>query len=186
MLIMLNYFKKRATRSKGQGLLEFALILPLLLLLIWGVIESGRYLFIYISVTNASREAARYGSSVGPGEVNPNLPRYLDCGGIRSTAQRVGTIAGVIPNATGVVIEYDSGDVVAYVPTPTPYGDCSSITESDVSLGDRIVVEVQVPYAPLVPLVPYAPTNVGSITARTIIKDVQIATAEPAHTATST
>ncbi|GAB4578394.1 MAG: hypothetical protein Fur0022_11290 [Anaerolineales bacterium] len=183
---MFHYMKKRVANSKGQGLLEFALILPLLLLLIWGVIESGRYLFIYISVTNASREAARYGSSVGPGEGDPNLPRYIDCGGIRSTAQRVGTIAGVIPNATGVVIEYDGGNVEAYVPTPTPYGNCGSVVESQVNLGDRIVVEVQVPYAPLVPLVPFAPTNVGSITARTIIKDVQIATAEPAHTPTST
>jgi len=118
--------------------------------------------------------------------VDSSVPRYIDCGGIRNTAQRVGSIAGVIPDATGVVIEYDGGGSGAGEPTPTPYADCSIVNESDVSLGDRIVVEVQVPYQPLVPIVPIAPTNVGSITARTIIKDVQIATAQPGPTLTET
>ncbi|MCB9135968.1 MAG: pilus assembly protein [Anaerolineales bacterium] len=186
---MVNRFKARFANSKGQGLVEFALILPLLLLLVWGVIESGRYLFMWISVTNASREAARFGSSVGPGEIDPTVPRFLDCAGIRSTAQRVGTLAGVVPNATGVVIQYDGGGGSSTLPTPTPYGICggpSGVTESQVTLGDRIVVEVAVTYVPLVPLIPWAPHEISSITARTIIKDVQIATAQPAPTATNT
>lgn len=186
---MLDKYKVRHANSRGQGLVEFALILPLLLLLIWGIIESGRYLFMWISVTNASREAARYGSSVGPGEVDTSVPRYIDCAGIRSTAQRVGTIAGVAPDATGVAINYDTGSGGAGTPTPLPYGVCggpSGVEESDITLGDRIVVQVDVPYAPLVPLVPFAPHHIVAVAARTIIKDVQIATALPAPTATNT
>ena len=42
---------------------EFALALPILMLIIYGVIEAGRAVFMYAAVNNASREAARFGSS---------------------------------------------------------------------------------------------------------------------------
>jgi len=47
-------------KTKGQGLVEFALILPLLLMLILGIIEGGRIIWAYVTVQNAAREAARY------------------------------------------------------------------------------------------------------------------------------
>jgi hypothetical protein len=47
-------------RQKGQGLTEFALILPLLLLLLLGIIEASRIIWAYITVQTAAREAARY------------------------------------------------------------------------------------------------------------------------------
>jgi hypothetical protein len=47
-------------KTKGQGLVEFALILPLLLLLLLGIIEGGRIIWAYVTVQNAAREAARY------------------------------------------------------------------------------------------------------------------------------
>jgi Flp pilus assembly protein TadG len=51
--------KKRA--EQGQDLVEFALILPLLLLLLLGIIEFGIAIFRYNSVANVGREIARYG-----------------------------------------------------------------------------------------------------------------------------
>ena len=45
---------------KGQALAEFALILPVLFLLIAGIIEFGRAWNIKQVVTDASREGARY------------------------------------------------------------------------------------------------------------------------------
>jgi len=45
---------------KGQSLVEFALVLPLLLLLVIGAIEFGRLFFIKIALTNAAREGAYY------------------------------------------------------------------------------------------------------------------------------
>lgn len=47
-------------REKGQGLLEFALILPVLLLVAVGLLDLGRAFFAAIVITNASREGARY------------------------------------------------------------------------------------------------------------------------------
>ena len=49
----------RMKRSKGQSLVEFALVMPLLMLILIGIIEFGFMFSGYLSLTNASREAAR-------------------------------------------------------------------------------------------------------------------------------
>ena len=49
-------------RERGQELVEFALILPLLLLLMVGIFEFGYVVFAYNTLSNAVREGARYGS----------------------------------------------------------------------------------------------------------------------------
>ena len=51
---------KNRRRYFGQSLIEFALILPVLLLLITGFLDLGRAVFYYSSLTNAVREATRY------------------------------------------------------------------------------------------------------------------------------
>ena len=56
-------------REAGQELVEFALILPLLLLLFLGIIEFGRAMLAYNTIANAAREGARYGI-VTPIEAN--------------------------------------------------------------------------------------------------------------------
>jgi Flp pilus assembly protein TadG len=48
------------TSERGQALAEFALVLPLLLLLIAGIIEFARAWNIKQAVTDAAREGARY------------------------------------------------------------------------------------------------------------------------------
>lgn len=44
---------------KGQSLVETALILPLLLLIVFAIIEFGRIFNAYLIITSASREGAR-------------------------------------------------------------------------------------------------------------------------------
>ena len=50
----------RQAREKGQGLLEFALVVPVLLLIALGLLDLGRAFFAAIVISNASREGARY------------------------------------------------------------------------------------------------------------------------------
>ena len=45
----------------GQGLVEFALLLPLLLLLLLGIIEFGIAVYAYNTTASVGREVARYG-----------------------------------------------------------------------------------------------------------------------------
>jgi len=51
---------------KGQAMVELALVLPLLLLIVFGITEFGRALWIVNTLTNAAREGARR-ASVSPG-----------------------------------------------------------------------------------------------------------------------
>jgi Flp pilus assembly protein TadG len=50
----------------GQSLVEFALMLPFLVLLLVGVIDLGRIYFSYMTIVNAAREGARYGAAHPP------------------------------------------------------------------------------------------------------------------------
>lgn len=45
--------------EQGQALVEMALVLPLLLLILFGIIEMGRVGYAYITVSNAARSAVR-------------------------------------------------------------------------------------------------------------------------------
>ncbi len=148
-------------RSNGQGLVEFALVLPMLLLLLLGVIEFGRLMVIYAGVTSASREAARYGATVGEGE--GGLEGYRDCQGIREAARRVSVLLPV--RDVDITIWYDNPNTGFYEPNCPP---------AHVSLGDRIAVRVSVNYEPLLPLVPLPSMPIRSETKRTILKDVYI------------
>lgn len=47
---------------RGQAVLELALILPLLLLLLFGIVESGRLGNAYLVVTHAARHGVRHGA----------------------------------------------------------------------------------------------------------------------------
>jgi Flp pilus assembly protein TadG len=52
---------RRVDRQKGVAVVEFALVLPLLVLLAFGIIEFSLALYDKAIITNASREGARNG-----------------------------------------------------------------------------------------------------------------------------
>ena len=46
-------------RERGQGLMEFALVIPIFLLIVVALFDLGRAVFAYNTLTNAAREGAR-------------------------------------------------------------------------------------------------------------------------------
>jgi Flp pilus assembly protein TadG len=48
--------------GRGQSLVEFALVLPVFLLIVFGLIDVGRYVYIANAFNEGAREGARYGS----------------------------------------------------------------------------------------------------------------------------
>lgn len=51
--------RRRFPKRSGQALVEFALTVPILLLLVVGIIEFGRLMSAYQTITDTAREAAR-------------------------------------------------------------------------------------------------------------------------------
>jgi Flp pilus assembly protein TadG len=60
--IHLRRWLRRGRTQEGSAAVEFAIILPLLLLLTLGGLDMGHMYYIDHLITNASREGARYGA----------------------------------------------------------------------------------------------------------------------------
>jgi len=77
---------KSIRNEKGQSLVEFAILLPVLLLLLMGILEFGLMLNSYLTINNSAREGARLGIVAGSNieikqlinNISPNLDsKYL-------------------------------------------------------------------------------------------------------------
>ncbi len=107
---------------RGQALVEFAILLPLLLLLLIGIVEFGLLLYNQQVITNASREGARYG-------IVSRTPR-----------RSIGEIAAV-------VTAYSSDHLVTFgAGTPTTDVQPDPSVLPGPVFGDDLRVEVAFPY----------------------------------------
>ena len=121
--------KRRRQRGRGQALVEFALALPVFLMLLMAVFDLGRAIYMYNGVAEAARELARVTS------VYPGTPGAL--GSTPQTAAVLATQKALIPAL---------GD-----PTFTCVDiDGSSITETCVA-GMQVKVVIVAPYTPVTP-----------------------------------
>lgn len=77
MSAKLPWFRRGHVKSRGQSLVEFTVLLPVLLIMISGLIEFGIMLNYYLDVIDAAREAARFASDADPIR-DPNDGSYLD------------------------------------------------------------------------------------------------------------
>jgi len=97
-MIWLNDFRKT---EQGQAIVEMALVLPILIMLIFGIVEFGRILNTYMIVTDLSREGAREGAVGGTD------------GDIETTVWSNGTAADLEVSDLTVLINPASGSIRA-------------------------------------------------------------------------
>jgi len=113
----------RTRAEQGQNILEFALILPLVLVLLLAVVDFGRAIDALIIVTNATREGARHAS------VDPTLTvgdiQALVRDEIRGSGTNITTLSDFgddLENQVQVNITEDSVTVVVTYDFPTWFG----------------------------------------------------------------
>ncbi|WHY76782.1 pilus assembly protein [Neobacillus sp. WH10] len=75
--------------EKGQSLVEFALILPLLVLMLFGIIDFARIFHVYLTMDHAGREAAR-AASIGKDDTFIKQTALDNAKSINLVAGRVG------------------------------------------------------------------------------------------------
>lgn len=89
--------------ERGQATVEFALGAMVFFMLVFGVIEAGRAVFVYGELRNAAREGARYAAAhgcVGSPSVTPtNYTKYL-------TPYVRDLVQGIDPNALSVTASW--------------------------------------------------------------------------------
>ena len=123
---------------RGQALVEFALVLPILLLLMFGIIDAGRLIYAYNTVSNSARNAARVAI------VNQSTAGTDTCDTLSATAWSTGCAIqsgvglGITP--ADVAVSYrDAADAVACSNPPT--------------IGCLAVVKVTGRFQPLTPVI---------------------------------
>ena len=166
--------KRKLQTKRAQAMVEFMLALPVLIVLIYGIIEVSRLIFIFASVANASRQAARYGA--GSGEPITNTTYYQDCDGIRDVANR----SAILTEFDEINITYDRGITTdgEQIPIldidPSPDADTCPIGDNIIRNGDRIIVQVSASYEPILSIADIEPLEVVSANARTFLISVPI------------
>jgi len=162
----------RNKKSSAQAMVEFAIALPVLLMLLYGILETGRFLFLYSTVVTASRQAVRYGIATGTG--TGSVPRYQDCDGIRQVANN----AGYLGAFDTITLQNDDGPGTGATTYCAGSTDNSFTPSSNNS--DRLVVTVTEQFTPLVPnFVPFVTRDITATSARTILVSIVIAVTAP-------
>lgn len=128
----------------GTAILEFALIVPLLLVLVWGIIEAGRAFYTVNSLTNALREGARYGAVQTLTNNAQGVP------------QMDNTTRTNIRNVVITAFQPLGPAITAAQITPTVAGASSN----------QIQVTAAYPYAPISPVTNWTFTMTRSVTFR--------------------
>lgn len=124
--------------SRGAAAVEFAIVLPVLLLLVMGIIEFGLLMKDYLAVSHASREGARYAA------VLPYDSSFMS------------NVRARVKDASGGITLEDSDITVCYYkqPSGTPSTDFSNVASGDE-------VEVTTTYAHSF-VTGYIPSMVGT------------------------
>ncbi len=105
----------RARRRRAAAVVEMAVVTPLLLTMLFGIIEYGWVFSIKQSVTNAAREGCRVASMQGStdAEIDNTVKAYLDATGLSSS------------DYTITLKHYTQGDPTERVSVSVPYGKVS-------------------------------------------------------------
>lgn len=126
---------RETEHERGAVLVEFALILPVFMMLILGMFTGGLAYNQKISMTNAAREASRYGATL---PVTPDLTTWL---------RSVATTA--IDNATGDLDVAGRRVCASYIhPDGTAAGTANDRTESITVLSGQSPASVTPQAAP--------------------------------------
>lgn len=94
--------------SRAQSLVEFAIVMPIVMILIFGVIDFGMAIRSYITITNATREGGRFAALGNPAGSYPG-----DC----TTPTSATTIGRVCTGMEGLDTDGGLNSVTVTYPT---------------------------------------------------------------------
>ncbi len=108
-----------ARRERGDAIVEFVLVLPILVMMLFGILEIGRVLDAWIVVQNAAREGARSGAlasaSAAPTTARQTATDYLETAFSARTDIDRTNIAQALVSSDAVTVTAEA-DVHIYTP----------------------------------------------------------------------
>jgi len=136
--------RKLRAGTEGQSLVEFALVLPLLFLLIINAVNFGGFIYAWITVANAARAGVQY---YVLGQASATSPQMATA----STLQALITQdISSLPNSSSLVTsacQNNNGTVTAFI------GTCPTVpADPEPTLYVSAAVDVTYTYQPFIPL----------------------------------
>ena len=136
--------RRRHRRRGGQGLVEFALVLPVFLLILFGIIDAGRLIVTYNALANSARSGARVAI------VNQSTAGTTTCDTTSATAWSTGC---AMASGTGAGVEEADVDVTFRSPTDATDCDPNPSDGTTLKIGCLAVVEVSGRFEALTPII---------------------------------
>jgi Flp pilus assembly protein TadG len=107
-----------ADRSRGAAAVEFAIVLPLLLLIVFGVVDFGRAYNAKVTLAQAAREGARLEALSASLSLSAIQVAATGFGGVTVSPPTIlkkdGTILSGVTSCTGLSSDYDVKVMVTY------------------------------------------------------------------------
>lgn len=147
--------------DKGSAAVEFALVLPLLVLVLFGIIDFGRLFYVQLSVTSASQEVARSGSF--------SLEGYLWC---NSSSPVAGCTPSVDPDLTKNLIAVATEAALSAADFAQLSGqetlDIEIVSACSLSIPgkDKFVATVSIPFKWTLPISSWVTSSGGEFTVK--------------------
>ena len=146
---------RRRSRAEGQSLVEFSLVLAPLFLILLGIIQFGFIFNSYITLTNATREAAREGSIyvyvASQTKATNDAARNAD---ILATVQNsMNLLSTTSPYFTTSGTWTQSGDVFTNGDLTVTYAVPDNVTASDSRSSETVTVRVRYHQDLMIPLI---------------------------------
>ena len=138
-------------RSRGQAMVEFTIVAPLLFVVMLGIIEAARFIFYSEILNNATREGARYAIVHGS---RSNCPSGPPPPGETNTCDPAGDNVKVAVRQAALEL-MGTGDLFVNDPVWTSKGSLSNPQPGDSSTGhngrgEYVTVFVDYSYDPLI------------------------------------
>jgi Flp pilus assembly protein TadG len=145
----------RAPASRGQSLVEFALVMMPLFVILLGIIQFGFIFNAYVTITNASREGARLGTVY---VYQPSLSKAQNDlarnNSIKTTLLgSMNLLNKTAPNFTTGMTWTQSGLVFTNGDLTVTYSNPAGVPETDTRVGQQITVHALYHQDLIIPLI---------------------------------
>lgn len=157
--------RKRNSGQKGQALIEFALMIPLLFLLVVNVVNFGGLFSAWVTVTHATRSAAQYTVTTGSAYLGSGtskgiqaLPTNADIVALLTTCPH-GDMCS-LPNRPSISVSVCTNNKTSGTPSIEAPGSClppkdsstgAMFTDPESATSVVATVDVSYRYCPLIP-----------------------------------
>jgi Flp pilus assembly protein TadG len=143
-------------RRRGQALVEFVLVAPIFFLLLFAIIDFGRYVYYVQILNNAAREGTRYAIVHGDRGIPSSGPPPIGSTSFDPSGNNVRAVVrnyaigviGSVPADFVVAVRWCATTACPDVPAGTPDGDGTNVRENTVT------VNVTYRFKSLIPVVP--------------------------------